>query len=85
MCKCDRWAWAAEALAEYVGKTLVAAYELRKRSKIAEAFNEYLELWRGARARGDLSANLQEPGTLAENLEAYEREVMIRVSPCSSC
>ncbi|BDA41171.1 Protein translocase subunit SecA [Coccomyxa sp. Obi] len=74
-----RWAWAAEALAEYVGQALMAAYELSKRSKIADAFTEYLELWRGALARGDLDANLQEPGTLAENVEAYEREVMIRV------
>lgn len=63
-----------------MGQALVAAYEVSKRSKIADAFNEYLELWRGARSRGDLDANLREPGTLDENVEAYEREVVIRVS-----
>jgi hypothetical protein len=75
-----RWARAAEALSEHVGLALVAAYELRKRAKIGDAFGQYLAFWERAKARGGaLPADLSEVGTVAENLMDFERISMVRV------
>ncbi|KAK9916292.1 hypothetical protein WJX75_000969 [Coccomyxa subellipsoidea] len=74
-----RWARAAEALSEHVGLALVAAYELRKRAKIGDAFGQYLAFWERAKARGGaLPADLSEVGTVAENLMDFERISMVR-------
>ena len=79
-----RWARAAEALSEHIGQALVAGYELRKRAKIGDAFGEYLAFWKHAQASGGaLPADLAEPGSIAENLEAFERVYMVRVSRMS--
>lgn len=75
-----RWARAAEALSEHVGLALVAAYELRKRAEIGDAFGQYLAFWERAKARGGaLPADLSEVGTVAENLMDFERISMVRV------